>query len=80
MFKSLKSKVAYSSVAVGTLFASASSFAAEGGVSIPKPAQDAITSIGETATGMIDLAWPVIALVVGGFLAIKLFKKVASKV
>jgi len=80
MFKSLKSKLAYSSVAVGSLFASASSFAADGGVSIPKPAQDAIASIGDIATGMIDLAWPVIAVVVGGFLAIKQFKKVASRV
>ncbi|HGY2575984.1 TPA: major coat protein [Providencia stuartii] len=55
-------------------------FAADSTSSIPQPAQDAITSIGKTATGMLDLAWPVIALVVGGFLAIKMFKKVASKV
>ncbi|EKT66525.1 major coat protein [Providencia alcalifaciens] len=47
---------------------------------IPQAAQDAITGIGSTATGMMDLAWPVIAVVVGGFLAIKMFKKVASKV
>ncbi|MGF7409112.1 major coat protein [Providencia alcalifaciens] len=55
-------------------------FAAEATSTIPKPAQDAITGIGTTATGMLDLAWPVIAVVVGGFLAIKMFKKVASKV
>ncbi|MDH2398337.1 hypothetical protein QDQ39_21250 [Providencia rettgeri] len=61
--------------------ASPAVFAAETTSStVPKAAQDAITGVGSTATGMIDLAWPVIALVVGGFLAIKMFKKVASKV
>ncbi|HEM8209823.1 MULTISPECIES: major coat protein [Providencia] len=61
--------------------ASPAVFAAETPTStVPQAAQDAITGVGNTATGMIDLAWPVIALVVGGFLAIKMFKKVASKV
>ncbi|MEX6314019.1 major coat protein [Providencia rettgeri] len=78
MFKSIKSKLFAASIVVSSVILPTAAFAAES--SIPQPAQDAITSIGETATGMIDLAWPVIALVVGGFLAIKLFKKVSNKV
>ena len=67
-------------VAIATV-SSPAVFAADTPTStVPQSAQDAITGIGSTATGMIDLAWPVIAVVVGGFLAIKMFKKVASKV
>lgn len=77
MFKKMKVTAL---VTLATL-SSPAVFAAETPASsIPQSAQDAITGIGSTATGMIDLAWPVIALVVGGFLAIKMFKKVASKV
>lgn len=78
MLKSIKSKLFAASIVVSSVALPTAALAAES--SIPQPAQDAITSIGETATGMIDLAWPVIALVVGGFLAIKLFKKVSNKV
>nr|ELR5130736.1 hypothetical protein [Providencia rettgeri] len=78
MLKSIKSKLFAASIVVSFIALPTAALAAES--SIPKPAQDAITSIGDTATGMIDLAWPVIALVVGGFLAIKLFKKVSNKV
>ncbi|EKT52842.1 major coat protein [Providencia sneebia] len=78
MLKSIKSKLFAASIVVSSVVLPTVALAAES--SIPQPAQDAITSIGETATGMIDLAWPVIALVVGGFLAIKLFKKVSNKV
>ncbi|WP_272679103.1 major coat protein [Providencia sp. PROV019] len=78
MLKSIKSKLFAASIIVSSVALPTAALAAES--SIPQPAQDAITSIGETATGMIDLAWPVIALVVGGFLAIKLFKKVSNKV
>ncbi|MEQ5037919.1 major coat protein [Providencia rettgeri] len=78
MFKSIKSKLFSASIIVSSIVLPTAAFAAES--TIPQPAQDAIKSIGDTATGMIDLAWPVIALVVGGFLAIKLFKKVSSKV
>ncbi|MGF7409097.1 major coat protein [Providencia alcalifaciens] len=78
MLKSIKSKLFAASIVVSSIVLPTAALAAES--SIPQPAQDAITSIGETATGMIDLAWPVIALVVGGFLAIKLFKKVSNKV
>ncbi|WP_272517397.1 major coat protein [Providencia sp. PROV179] len=78
MLKSIKSKLFAASIVVSSIALPTAALAAES--SIPQPAQDAITSIGETATGMIDLAWPVIALVVGGFLAIKLFKKVSNKV
>lgn len=75
-----KKKMVTTLVAIATM-SSPAVFAADTPTSsIPQPAQDAITGIGNTATGMIDLAWPVIAVVVAGLLAIKMFKKVASKV
>ncbi|EPJ8533722.1 major coat protein [Providencia rettgeri] len=78
MLKSIKSKLFAASIVVSSVALPTAALAAES--SIPKPAQDAITGIGDTALGMIDLAWPVIALVVGGFLAIRIFKKVSNKV
>lgn len=77
MFKKTRATIIVATASI----ASPAVFAAETPSSaIPQAAQDAITGIGSTATGMMDLAWPVIAVVVGGFLAIKMFKKVASKV
>ncbi|WOB97877.1 MULTISPECIES: major coat protein [unclassified Providencia] len=77
MFKKTLATIIVATASIASLAV----FAAETPTStVPQAAQDAITGVGSTATGMIDLAWPVIALVVGGFLAIKMFKKVASKV
>ncbi|UNH22804.1 major coat protein [Moellerella wisconsensis] len=78
MLKSIKSKLFAALIVVSSVVLPTAALAAES--SIPKSAQDAITSIGDTATAMFDLAWPVIVIVVAGFLSIKLFKKVTNKV
>ena len=78
MFKSIKSKLFAASIVVSSVILPTAAFAAES--SIPQPAKDAITGIGDTGLEMINLAWPVLALVVGGFMAIKFFKRISSKI
>lgn len=58
------------------LFALAGSALAE----VPAAATTAITTLQTDALAMIDDAWPVIAAIVGAFLVIKVFKRVAGKV
>lgn len=47
---------------------------------LPASVTSAMTSIQTDGMALIDLAWPVIAALVGGFVLIKLFKRAASKV
>ncbi len=46
---------------------------------LPTEATAAFTSLGTDATDMIAAGWPIVVIVVGGLLVIKLFKKVMSK-
>ncbi|WOB89081.1 hypothetical protein P3L44_10180 [Providencia sp. PROV175] len=73
-------KLKYSLITLSVLSLSPSVFAADGDSAIPQAAKDAITGIGSTATEMLNLLWPVIALVATGWIAVKLFKKGTSKV
>lgn len=43
------------------------------------PAIAAISSLGEKAQSYLDAAWPVILIIFGGIVGIKLFKKIGSK-
>ncbi|XKE46025.1 capsid protein [Halomonas organivorans] len=45
----------------------------------PSAAETAISSIETQAQSMIDAAWPVVTLIVGATIGIKLFKKFANK-
>ena len=45
----------------------------------PTAAQTAMTSLQTEGEAMIDAAWPVVTALTVGFIAIKLFKKSASK-
>ena len=47
---------------------------------IPTEATTAITGIQTDGEAMIAAGWPVVAALVGGFILIKLFKKVMGKV
>ncbi|MFH6893515.1 major coat protein [Providencia huaxiensis] len=73
-------KLKYSLITLSVLSLSPSVFAAEGDSALPQVVKDSITGVGSTATEMMDLLWPVIALVATGWIAIKLFKKGTSKV
>ncbi|EFC1700664.1 major coat protein [Escherichia coli] len=72
----VKSKIAVASTA---LFVSASSFAAAestGGTDYAGQAMDALLT---QANDLIGKVWPVVVAVVGAGLAIRIFKKFASK-
>ncbi|EPV2040211.1 major coat protein [Escherichia coli] len=72
----VKSKIAVASTA---LFVSASSFAADestGGTDYAGQAMDALLT---QANDLIGKVWPVVVAVVGAGLAIRIFKKFASK-
>lgn len=66
-------------VKLGALLAAATASAAAT-AEVPAAATAAITGIQTDGTAMIDAGWPVAAALVGGFILIKLFKKVMGKV
>jgi len=47
---------------------------------LPASVTTAMTTIQTDGLALIDLAWPVVAALVGGFVLIKLFKRAAAKV
>lgn len=47
---------------------------------LPEPAQAAVDSIILFANDMIDIAWPILTLILGATVGIKLFKKFVNKV
>ena len=63
-------------VGAGLLMASAGAFAADDGTSY---ATEAMNSLKSQATDLIAQTWPVVTVVVGAGLAIRLFKKFSSK-
>ena len=70
MVKTIKQKML---LAAGLLAASGVAIAQE------SPSQTAMQSIADEAGNMIDSAWPIVVAVVVAGIAIKLFKKFASK-
>lgn len=75
-FKALTKKyIAKSAVAIGSVVAAGSAMASE----TTTAAEDAIASMGDEATSMIDAAWPVAVTVMAGMIGIKLFKKFANR-
>ncbi len=70
-----KNKIA---LGVSTLLVSAGSFAAEGDTAT-NYATEAMNSLKTQATDLIAQTWPVVTVVVGAGLAIRLFKKFSSK-
>ncbi len=63
-----------SSVGAAGMFVVGSAHAA-----LPTGATTAFTTISTDAQALIDLAWPVVLLITGGFITLKLFKKTANK-
>ena len=55
-------------------------FAGFASAALPTEATDAITAISSDGTDLIAAVWPVIALVVGAGIVIKLFKRFTGKV
>jgi len=53
--------------------------AASAHAEIPAAATAAITEMKETATSYLDAAWPIVLLVMGGMIGIKMFKKVIGR-
>lgn len=72
----VKSKIAVASTA---LFVSARSFAADGSTGGTDYAGQAMDALLTQANDLIGKVWPVIVAVVGAGLAIRIFKKFASK-
>jgi len=72
---SAKNKIA---LGAATLFVSATSFAAEGDATT-NYANQAMETLKTQATDLIAQTWPVVTVVVGAGLAIRLFKKFSSK-
>jgi hypothetical protein len=71
----LKNKVC---LGAATMFVSISSFAADGDTAT-NYATEAMNSLKSQATELIAQTWPVVTVVVGAGLAIRLFKKFSSK-
>lgn len=70
MFKTVREKVLLSA---GLLIASAHTLAQE------SPAKDAMTSIKNEATALINDAWPILVAVVVAGIGMKLFRRFAGK-
>ncbi|EEO4151882.1 capsid protein [Salmonella enterica] len=75
ILSNVKSKLVIAST---SLFLSASTFAAEGDTAT-NYATEAMNSLKAQATELIAQTWPVVTVVVGAGLAIRLFKKFSSK-
>ncbi|EBG7683523.1 capsid protein [Salmonella enterica] len=75
VFSNVKSKLVIAST---SLLLSASTFAAEGDTAT-NYATEAMNSLKAQATELIAQTWPVVTVVVGAGLAIRLFKKFSSK-
>ena len=75
MNKFLKISAPVAAAVAGSLALVGQAFAA-----LPPSVSSAMTSIQTDGMALIDLAWPVVAALVGGFVLIKLFKRAASKV
>lgn len=75
MNKFLKIAAPAAAAVAGSLALVGEAFAA-----LPASVSSAMTSIQTDGMALIDLAWPVVAALVGGFVLIKLFKRAASKV
>lgn len=70
----LKKLVRNSSVTTALLVAPLSAMAA-----LPAGFEAGLTSMQSDATSMIDAIWPFLLAIAGAFLAIKIFKRVTSK-
>jgi len=68
------------SIYLSVSLAVTSAFTSVAHAAVPAAATTAITGIQTDGTAMIDAGWPVAAALVGGFILIKLFKKVMGKV
>lgn len=55
-------------------------FAVTSNAAVPTAASDAFTTVQTDSLAMIDLAWPVIAVVTTGFILIRLFKRGAGQI
>jgi hypothetical protein len=66
--------------AASVVGAGALALAGQAQAALPASVTTAMTSIQTDGLALIDLAWPVVAALVGGFVLIKLFKRAASKV
>ncbi|EAA7364334.1 capsid protein [Salmonella enterica] len=75
VFSNVKYKLVIAST---SLLLSASTFAAEGDTAT-NYATEAMNSLKAQATELIAQTWPVVTVVVGAGLAIRLFKKFSSK-
>ncbi|EJX3098593.1 capsid protein [Salmonella enterica] len=75
ILSNVKSKLVIAST---SLLLSASAFAAEGDTAT-NYATEAMNSLKAQATELIAQTWPVVTVVVGAGLAIRLFKKFSSK-
>ncbi|MCK9235890.1 MAG: hypothetical protein M0P09_06195 [Acholeplasmataceae bacterium] len=72
--KLTKKSVLTGSISAGVLGLSTSAFAA-----LPAGFSDGLTEMQTDAIGMIDAIWPFLLAIAGAFLAIKIFKRVTSK-
>ncbi len=69
-----RNRYTHAGMAFTTMVAAGSASATE-----TTAAQDAIAAIETEAQTMIDAAWPVVTLIVGATIGIKLFKKFANR-
>lgn len=76
LFARLRQSVNAKAAAVGSGLAL---LGAQAHAVLPAEATTAMTTLGTNTTDMLAAIWPVVALSVGGFALIKLFKKGASK-
>jgi len=78
MFSKISAVKTKLAVAAVTLATSAGAFAADDGTATSY-ATEAMNSLKTQATDLIAQTWPVVTVVVGAGLAIRLFKKFSSK-
>jgi hypothetical protein len=56
-----------------------SAFSAASFAEVPAAATSAFTAVQTDGLALIDAGWPVLTAIVGGFVVIKLFKKIVNK-
>jgi mannose/fructose/N-acetylgalactosamine-specific phosphotransferase system component IID len=70
----MKTRIITGMAVVGSMVSSVASAA------LPAAAGTAFTDLQTDGLALLDLAWPVVAAITIGFIAVKLFKKAANKV
>lgn len=78
-FQNLRAAAQRQAAKLGLVGAAAAAYIENAMAALPAEATAAMAQLSANTTDMLAAVWPIVALSVGGFALIKLFKKGASK-